>query len=181
MGRASGIICGVWVVLGLPAHAQEGSGLILGENFRGSSTPMTSQFMRSSGFQQSHRLVGQFPLTSFNPSIPEGIRLTGGLTWGASPLLSPHETLSNTTTRIERHLLNPNIQPPLDKQTSAFIGLGYTAAASMPSNWQLQADLGVTITLPAAPKPSDKPGGLENTLRDLRLDPSMQVRLFYSF
>lgn len=181
MGWSSRIMGGVLVVAGLSAHAQEGSGLVLNEAFWGRWKPMASHAAQSTELHQGSRLVREFSLTSLSSSIPQGVRLTGGVTWGTNTVLSSSDTLSHTPTRIDQRLVNPNVQANLDNRTTAFVGLGYATSSWMDTPWRLQADLGVTMNLPNASKLGNNLGALEDTLRDIRLGPLMRVRLSYSF
>ena len=181
MGWVSRIIGGVGLVFGLPGYAQEGLNLIGGENFRGSLKLVASTLIKPIELGPGYRLVAQFPLASLSPSMPEGIRFSGDLRQGARFFLSPSQTLSHTANHTHLPPLNAMVQPHFDTQTTAFVGLGYTVPAWSSSQWRLQADLGLAIKLPHLARPYYQLATIEDTLREIRLGPSMQLQFFYSF
>lgn len=181
MGWSSRFFAGVLIILATRANAQDGSGLVFSEGSWGLWKPWSQSRTQPPALQSNTRLVRDFSLTSLSPAIPDGVRLTGGFTWGNTTVLSSPDNLANTPTRIDERLWNPNVQANVENRTTAFVGLGYSSGLLLDSNWRLNADLGITMNLPPGIKIGNSPSAIEDALRDVRVGPLMQLRLSYSF
>ena len=181
MGWSSRFLAGVVIILATNANAQDGSGLVFREGSWSLWKDWASSRIQTPDFQSNTRLVQDFSLTSLSPSIPDGVRLTGGLTWGYTTVLTSPDSLANTPTRIDQRLWNPNVQANVENRTTAFVGLGYSSGLVQDSSWRLNADLGITMNLPPGMKLGNSPSAIEDTLRDMRVGPLMRLKLSYSF
>ena len=181
MGWSSRFLAGMLIILVTSANAQDGSGLVFREGIWGLWKPWPTSRLQPPDFQSSTRLVQDFSLTSLSPSIPDGVRLTGGFTWGNTTVLTSADNLANTPTRIDQRLWNPNVQANVENRTTAFVGLGYSSGLLLDSSWKLNADLGITLNLPSGMKFGSSPSAIEDTLRDMQVGPLMRLRLSYSF
>ncbi len=129
------------------------------------------------------------PMTS--PTSPlGGFRATSGLMFGNTThrLLTGlgSDLPSGHGLGLSRALsgLQPSSLSSENDNTASYLGLGYTLV-SLRGGWGLSADIGLAGTARAntglGGGPSLGRSGLEDSLRDLRLTPLLQLGLSYSF
>jgi hypothetical protein len=122
-------------------------------------------------------LMGDYYLTKPWLGTAGGLRATSGVLFGA------RSSLWSSPSLLERRAM-PGYDSGNDAiGTLPYLGLGYTGWSSK-GGWGLSADVG----LMAAPRSSGKLGGkaagsqsLDDTVRDLRFSPLVQLGLSYSF
>jgi hypothetical protein len=119
-------------------------------------------------------VMGDYYLTRPWLGTTGGLRATSGL------LLGPRASLWSSPASVDRRSgLTPGlVDGGADTTTSPYLGVGYTGLSSK-GGWGLSADLG----LMAVPRSNVRLGtqSLDDTMRDLRFSPLLQLGLSYSF
>jgi len=168
--------------IALNASPLSGEGLEAGDSTR----PASYTFSAMSDYYLSDPSVG--------PKSAGGFRATGGVIIGppsqawAGPL--PRAMTETTSLSPSRRVFgqSPNLLPGdaagLDKPTLPYVGIGYTGI-SPSGGWSFSADIGVFSLSPtSAVKLGRVLGGsqnLDDTLRDMRWSPILQLGVSYSF
>ena len=181
-------IVGLWVgVVALAAsaaHAAPGEGLqyqsdeqawegLKGRLTLGTVAPFRADFSAANGEQQkvaSLSVMGDYYFTRPWLGSSGGLRATSGLLLGSrgslwsSPSAVDHRSGPDSTTE--------------SSSTLPYLGVGYTGL-SLKGGWGLSADLG----LMALSRSNVRLGtqSLDDTLRDLRFSPLLQVGVSYAF
>ncbi len=163
------------------AAAQDGSGLMFSESRWVPLKSRSPTQLVNSEYRSQSTLVHSFSLAQLSKSIPQGTRITGGVTWGNTTLLTSVDNLAGTNAGVDQRLSNPNILANIQSRTTAFLGIGHTQDSANPG-WRLNADMGLTLEMPTA-GPSFNANGysLQNTLRDAKFGPLIRLRFSYSF
>ena len=142
----------------------------------------------------SANLLGDYYLTGsgLGQNIGGGLRATGGLLLGPLSLtqssaglaLGRGASVSPYLSASMRNLGGWSAGSPADREPSAslsYVGLGYSSYA-LRGGWGFSADLGVMAGSSYGPRLGDPRGqALDDTLRDLRFKPVLQLGLSYSF
>ena len=163
------------------AAAQDGSGLLFSESRWLPLKSRSPTQLVNNEYRSSSSLVRDFSLDQLSSSIPQGMRVTGGVVWGNTTLLTSVDNLAGTYVYVDQRLTNPNILANIESRTIAFLGIGHTKDYA-DSGWRLNTDLGMTMEMPTA-GPSFNANGysLQNTLRDAKFGPLIRLRISYSF
>ena len=189
MRRIVGLWVGVVALAASTAHAASGEGLqyqadnqawegLKGRLTLGTVAPFRADFGAINGEQQkvsSLSVMGDYYFTRPWLGNSGGLRATSGL------LLGPRGSLWSSPSAMDHRTgLNSG---PFDSSadstgTLPYLGVGYTGLSSK-GGWGLSADLG----LMAIPRSNMRLGtqSLDDTMRDLRFSPLVQVGVSYSF
>jgi hypothetical protein len=163
------------------AAAQDGSGLMFSESRWVPLKSRSPTQLVNSEYRSQSTLVHSFSVAQLSKSIPQGTRITGGVTWGNTTLLTSVDNLAGTNASVDQRLNNPNILANIQSRTTAFLGIGHTQDSANPG-WRLNADMGLTLEMPTAGPSFNANGyGLQNTLRDAKFGPLIRLRFSYSF
>jgi hypothetical protein len=120
-------------------------------------------------------LMADYYLTpSFNQGAAGGLRATSGVLFGprSSPWSGPG---SGSQFSIDRRI-NPTPDGSTDSATSPYVGIGYTGL-SVKGGWGFSADVGVL----AGRFGRNLGQSLDDQVRELRLQPVLQLGVSYSF
>jgi len=138
---------------------------------------------------QSGALLGDFYFDTPGLRLPAslgGLRATGGLMAGARGLAWGGPTVSRAGVRAG--LTAQSTAAPFASDSSGdtvpYLGVGYTGLA-VKGRWGITADLGLIAENPGGASRVGRAlfgnQGLDNSLRELRLSPVLQVGVSYSF
>jgi hypothetical protein len=139
---------------------------------------------------QSGSLLGDYYLDAPGLRLPRslgGLRATGGLMTGArglAPTTTPSMLRSGQRTGLATSTSVVPLAGDTATDTVPYLGVGYTGLA-LKGGWGFTADLGLVAENPAGAAHVGRAlfgnQGLDNSLRELRLSPVLQVGVSYSF
>lgn len=168
-----------WAGDGVPAvpHAQAWEGLKARLSL-GTANPMRSELNMGDSEPQkvnSLSLMGDYYLTRPWLGTTGGLRATSGVVLGS------RSSIWSSPSLLDRRVSGAAEPGTEANGTLPYLGVGYTGWSSK-GGWGLSADLG----LMAAPKATGRLGrtgsaNLDDTVRDLRFAPLVQLGLSYSF
>jgi len=188
MRKTVGLWVGILALAASAAHAAPGEGLpsqfssqawdgLKGRLSLGTTTPIRNDFGSTEPDPQkvnSLSVMGDYYLTKPWLGTSGGLRATSGL------LLGPHASLWSSPATVDRRVADGNAD---SNGTLPYLGVGYTGLSDK-GGWGLSADLG----LMASPRSGVRLGkvfngtqSLDDTLRDLRFAPLLQLGVSYAF
>ena len=148
----------------------------------GTAAPLRSEFGSADSESlkvNSLSLMGDYYLSRPWMGTEGGLRATSGL------LLGPRGSLWSSPAAMDRRvaLAGGGFDGNADNSTLPYLGVGYTGLSSK-SGWGLSADLGLMVA-PRSPVSLGKlvngTQSFDDTLRDLRFLPVLQLGVSYSF
>ncbi|MEW6703821.1 MAG: hypothetical protein AB1430_03110 [Pseudomonadota bacterium] len=155
------------------------------------STPLSTDLV-SAGQLQGGRVLGDYYFTQGpllgSARVSGGFRATSGLLLGSrgASMSMPSVPRMGDTFNVAQQGLRPASEAGSDpSQALPYLGVGYTGL-SLKGGWGFTADLGL-MAVPAAGsglrvgRSTAGSASLDDTLRELRLTPVLQLGLSYSF
>ncbi len=148
----------------------------------GTVAPLRSEFGSADSDAlkiNSLSLMGDYYLSRPWMGTEGGLRATSGL------LLGPRGSLWSSPAAMDRRvaLTGGGFDGNADNSTLPYLGVGYTGLSSK-SGWGLSADLGLMVA-PRSPvhlgKFFSSAQSFDDTMRDLRFSPVLQLGVSYSF
>jgi hypothetical protein len=188
MRRIVSLWVGAAALAASAAHAASGDGLqysqdnqawegLKGRLTLGTVTPFRAEFGGADNEPQrvsSLSVMGDYYFTRPWLGTNGGLRATSGL------LLGPRTSLWSSPASVDHRMGSSSSFDSSADATSTlpYLGVGYTGL-SVKGGWGLSADLG----LMAVPRSNVRLGtqSLDDTMRDLRFSPLLQLGLSYSF
>lgn len=188
MRKTVGLWVGVLALAASPVHAAPGdgspsqfnsqaSGGLKGRLSLGTATPFRNDFGNPDADPQkinSLSVMGDYYLSKPWLGTTGGLRATSGV------LLGPRASLWSSPAVVDRRVADGS---PDGSSTLPYLGVGYTGFSDK-GGWGLSADLG----LMASPSSGVRLGkvfngtqSLDDTLRELRFAPLLQVGVSYAF
>jgi len=192
MRKTVGLWIGILALATSVAHAAPGDGLqsqfdsqawegLKGRLTLGTAAPFRAELGSIEPDAQkinSLSVMGDYYLTRPWLGTTGGLRATSGL------LLGPHASLWSSPASVDRRTAASGLDGSADgSSTLPYLGVGYTGLSDK-GGWGLSADLG----LMANPRSTVRLGkvfngtqSLDDTMRDLRFSPLLQLGVSYSF
>jgi hypothetical protein len=188
MRKTIGLWVGVLALAASAVHPAPGDGLpsqlngeawggLKGRLSLGTTTQLRNEFGYADPDPQkinSLSVMGDYYLSKPWLGTAGGLRATSGV------LLGPRSSLWSSPAAIDRRVADGNTD---GSSTLPYVGVGYTGLSDK-GGWGLSADLG----LMASPRSSVRLGkvfngaqSLDDTLRDLRFAPLLQLGVSYAF
>jgi hypothetical protein len=188
MRKTIGLWIGVLALAASAVHAAPGDGLpsqlngeawggLKGRLSLGTTIPLRNEFGNADPDPQkisSLSVMGDYYLSKPWLGTAGGLRATSGV------LLGPRSSLWSSPAAIDRRVADGNSD---GSSTLPYVGVGYTGLSDK-GGWGLSADLG----LMASPRSSVRLGkvfngaqSLDDTLRELRFAPLLQLGVSYAF
>lgn len=160
------------------------SSLVDWDRVQGRVTLTTLSSMRDAGNLDAGARIGSVGLMGDyflrNNSLDSGLRATSGFWLGSRSV--PGWTGNGLTVNNQRGLTYPPNDPISDSSTTPYLGLGYSSGTK---GWGVTADFGL---MALNPRSAARLGGvfngtqtLDDTLRDMRWAPLLQLGVSYSF
>jgi hypothetical protein len=161
------------------------SGSSLGSSGPGSGLNVRS-FSVMGDYYFGNRLVSRASTGALNDLLGGSFRATSGLLVG--PRSAPYSSVNAGSLRsfnVDLRSTNSPLTEPTTSEPNAvpYLGVGYSGASSK-GGWGFSADVGVMALNPgSAVKLGRVLGGqsLDDTLRDMRVSPMLQLGVSYSF